>query len=140
MSEDASVDYRICLELGLVMEAEEIKKIRKELGLTQEGLAQILGVTKVTIARYEAGTIRPQGDSERKLQQLASFIEKEDEREQAKELLSQAGPASLAALLAVSSSSAAGIASLGTLIASPAILALSTLALGVAATRLLKKD
>ena len=130
MSEDASVDCRICLELGLVMEAEGIKKIRKELGLTQEGLAQILG----------AGTIRPQGDSERKLQQLASFIEKEDEREQAKELLSQAGPASLAALLAVSSSSAAGIASLGTLIASPAILALSTLALGVAATRLLKKD
>lgn len=118
------------------MEAEEIKKIRKELGLTQEGLAQILGVTKVTIARYEAGTIRPQGDSEHKLQQLAAFMEKEDERKQAKELLSQAGPASLAALLAVSSSSAA-IASLGTLIVSPAILALSAMAV---TARLLKKD
>ena len=94
----------------------------------------------MTIARYEAGTIRPQGDSEHKLQQLAAFMEKEDERKQAKELLSQAGPASLAALLAVSSSSAAGIASLGTLIASPAILALGTLALGVVTTRLLKKD
>lgn len=115
------------------MEAEEIRKIRKALGLTQEGMAQLLGVTKVSVARYEAGTIRPQGDSERKLRQLAAFMQKEDEGEQVRKLLLKGGAASLAALLAVSS--VAGVTTLAALMASPAITAL-----GVMAALFRKKD
>jgi DNA-binding transcriptional regulator YiaG len=33
--------------------------MRKELGLTQKALAQILGVNRVTVARWEAGTRKP---------------------------------------------------------------------------------
>jgi DNA-binding transcriptional regulator YiaG len=33
----------------------ELKRIREALGLTQEGLAESLGVTKGTVSRWEAG-------------------------------------------------------------------------------------
>ena len=32
-----------------------VKRLRKELGLTQEGLARILGITARAVANYEAG-------------------------------------------------------------------------------------
>lgn len=37
----------------------DIKAIRKRLGLTQEEIAQKLGVSWVTIARWEAGKSKP---------------------------------------------------------------------------------
>jgi transcriptional regulator with XRE-family HTH domain len=32
-----------------------VKRIRRELGLTQEGLAKAVGVDRVTVARWETG-------------------------------------------------------------------------------------
>lgn len=37
----------------------EIKQIRQRLGLTQEKLAQRLGVSCYTVRRWEAGRVRP---------------------------------------------------------------------------------
>lgn len=38
-----------------VVKPEELRRIREELGLTQEELAQEIGVHRVTIAKWEAG-------------------------------------------------------------------------------------
>jgi DNA-binding transcriptional regulator YiaG len=38
------------------MKGKEIKEWRRKWGLTQEGVAQCLGVIKVTVARWETGT------------------------------------------------------------------------------------
>ena len=38
------------------MTGQELKEWRRKWGLTQEGLAQRLGVIKVTVARWETGT------------------------------------------------------------------------------------
>ncbi len=41
------------------MEAIEIKKNRKRLGLTQDQLGKLIGVTALTIANYEKGKVIP---------------------------------------------------------------------------------
>lgn len=41
------------------MTPEEIKKWRKELGISQEKLAQLLGVSFGTINRWERGACKP---------------------------------------------------------------------------------
>ncbi len=38
-----------------------VKKLRKALNLTQEGLARRLGVTTVTVSRWEKGHSKPTG-------------------------------------------------------------------------------
>jgi DNA-binding transcriptional regulator YiaG len=38
-----------------------VKKLRKSLSLTQEGMARRLGVTTVTISRWEQGHVKPTG-------------------------------------------------------------------------------
>lgn len=65
----------------IFLKAEEIKRIREELELTQEELATILGITKVSIARYESSSSSPQGDIERKLTQLKQFIDNNEDKE-----------------------------------------------------------
>jgi len=40
------------------MTAAEFKRIRGAMGLTQAELAELLGVDRVTVARYEAGMRR----------------------------------------------------------------------------------
>jgi len=37
----------------MTMTAAEFKRIRQAMGLTQQALADLLGVTRLTIARYE---------------------------------------------------------------------------------------
>lgn len=49
---------------------EAIKKHRKDSGLTQTQLANILGVKRSTIARYESGDITPPTDTLFKLQDI----------------------------------------------------------------------
>ena len=41
--------------IGYVMRPEELKSMRKRLGITQEELASSLGVHRVSVARWEAG-------------------------------------------------------------------------------------
>jgi DNA-binding transcriptional regulator YiaG len=43
------------------MTAEEIKKIRERLGLTQEQFAPLVHVDRVTVARWETGASKPRG-------------------------------------------------------------------------------
>ena len=54
------------------MTGQEIKAIRQKIGITQEQLASILGVTKTTVGRYEIEAAKPSGDAEKKLAQLAN--------------------------------------------------------------------
>ncbi len=52
------------------MRPRELKKIRNDLGLTQQQLAQKLGTTRMTVTRYECGTRRIPGVVEIALAQL----------------------------------------------------------------------
>jgi DNA-binding transcriptional regulator YiaG len=56
------------------MNFEEIKEIRKKLGLSQEALAQILGVSFQTINRWERRLFKPSRLAAEKIKQ---FIERE---------------------------------------------------------------
>jgi len=42
-----------------MMNKESIKELRRKLGLSQEGLARKLGVSVITVRRWEKGTFRP---------------------------------------------------------------------------------
>ena len=46
---------------GYIMKSQDLKHIRKELGLTQQQLAEALHTTRVSVARYEAGMRRIPG-------------------------------------------------------------------------------
>lgn len=52
------------------MNSLEIKEIREKLGLTQEALAHILGVSFQTINRWERGLFNPSPLALEKLKQL----------------------------------------------------------------------
>jgi putative transcriptional regulator len=56
--------------MGLVMTKEEIKALRMRLGLTQWKLAVLLGVTELTIIRWEGGKYRPSALAMEKIKQL----------------------------------------------------------------------
>ena len=49
-----SIGYYACMP----MTAAEFKRIRQAMGLTQAALAELLGVTRLTVARYETRTRR----------------------------------------------------------------------------------
>lgn len=44
-----------------------MQEIRKSKAMTQEDLATLIGVSRVTIARYEAGAVRPGTDTATKI-------------------------------------------------------------------------
>ena len=52
--------------------AAEIREIRHELGLSQAGLAQQMGLTRDAVANWENGRNSPNGASEVLLRQLAA--------------------------------------------------------------------
>lgn len=52
------------------MNAEEIKIIRERLGLTQEALARLIGVSFQTINRWERGSFKPSPLALEKIKQL----------------------------------------------------------------------
>ena len=79
------------------MSPEEIKSIREDLGITQEDLASILGVTKTTVGRYEIGKAKPVGDAERKLLQLQASIGDPEQASLLKEAIKKAGGVAIAA-------------------------------------------
>lgn len=83
------------------MTAEDIRKIRKELNLSQEQLASMLGVNKSTIARYEMDkNSRPTGENERKLLLLQKFFSDNSEKRKILNIKKTAGIPGIAALLA----------------------------------------
>lgn len=53
------------------MNGTEIKDIRKKRGLTQQELADIIGVDRVTVARWEIGAKKPSNLAKRQLSRLA---------------------------------------------------------------------
>ncbi|MCZ7625667.1 MAG: helix-turn-helix domain-containing protein [Candidatus Methylomirabilis sp.] len=56
------------------MSKEEIKQIRKQLGWSQERLAQELGLSFSTISRWERGESKPSPAAERLLNQSVQPI------------------------------------------------------------------
>lgn len=58
------------------MTPEEVKNLRTRLGVTQRQLAEMIGATQVTIARYETGVSKPTGAYLMLLKQLAEKVKK----------------------------------------------------------------
>ena len=52
------------------MPGNEIRKLRKRLGLTQQQLADKLGVDRTTVSRWERGEVEPSPMAERQLEEL----------------------------------------------------------------------
>lgn len=51
---------------------EKLKQLRKEKGLTQEEIANIIGVSKNTVSRYELGSREPDFETLNKLAEIFS--------------------------------------------------------------------
>lgn len=60
------------------MNSIEIKELRERLGLTQEALAHVIGVSFQTINRWERGLFNP---SKLALDKIKQILEKEKENE-----------------------------------------------------------
>lgn len=60
------------------MDKEAIKELRHKLGLSQEGLARKLGVSVLTVRRWEKGTFKPSALALRRIEEL--MRETKDER------------------------------------------------------------
>ncbi len=54
----------------MVMTAEKIRRLRKDLGLTQEQLAHAIGVTLQTVNRWENGHTKPHRTFVRVMEQM----------------------------------------------------------------------
>ena len=52
-------------------ESENVKELRKRLGMTQKQFAEAIGVHVVTIIRWEKGSFAPSGLALEKINQLA---------------------------------------------------------------------
>ncbi len=57
----------------------ELKEVRRELGLTQKGLAEELGVSLPTVVNWELGKSTPRGKNRLKLEAFIDELNKEDE-------------------------------------------------------------
>jgi DNA-binding transcriptional regulator YiaG len=54
------------------MTPREIKKLRKDLGITQQQLADQIGAARESVARWEAGIHPPRGANLKQLRELAA--------------------------------------------------------------------
>lgn len=110
------------------MTPAKIKKIREKLNLTQDELATILGVTKMTVWRYEDGRATPSDEAIVKLTNLEASLNNPAERKHLKGLRkTPGGVAAITAIAAMgtamfSGAAAAGAAAAGCagIVASPA--------------------
>ena len=60
------------------MKAEEIIRLRKKLGITQRKLADMLGSTPATVARWETGKHQPRGGYLKALKELEAKATKKN--------------------------------------------------------------
>jgi len=56
------------------MDKEAIRELRHKLGLSQEGLARKLGVSVLTVRRWEKGSFRPSPLAMARIEKLAQKI------------------------------------------------------------------
>ena len=71
--------YKIINKTKMTYELEEVKKIRKKLGMTQTELANRAGVSQSLIAKIESGRIDPTYTKTRKIFAALSELEKKEE-------------------------------------------------------------
>ena len=60
-----------------MMNNESIKELRRKLGLSQEGLARKLGVSVITVRRWEKGTFKPSPLALLRIEELTKEIDSE---------------------------------------------------------------
>jgi DNA-binding transcriptional regulator YiaG len=60
-----------------IMSEESIKELRRKLGLSQEGLARKLGVSVITVRRWEKGTFKPSPLALLRIKELTKEINSE---------------------------------------------------------------
>lgn len=60
----------LCVTIGYNMKPGDLRRVREQLGLTQQQLADALHITRVSVARYEAGMRRIPGMVKVTLDQL----------------------------------------------------------------------
>lgn len=96
------------------MEAEKIKGIREDLGLSKDQFANVLSVTQVTVTRWEEGNVKPSGSTAFKLAQLAATLANPTEWQKVKDILAEpGGVATMAALLTLGCSFERAASSIG---------------------------
>ena len=66
------------------MEADDIIRRRTALGLTQQQLADAVGVHRVTVARWETGTAVPLGLAPALLEETLGRLERDQARREAR--------------------------------------------------------
>ncbi len=81
-----SIGMELVCKPGL-LSAEELRYLRKELGLSQKLLAQTLGVAEITVCGWEAGKAKISGPADRLLRVL--YKEYADPDSLARELVGQ---------------------------------------------------
>jgi len=66
--------YNVCYKS--TMSPQQIKRIRGVLGLTQQALANFIGASQVSVARWETGVHEPQGANLKALRELEQKAKK----------------------------------------------------------------
>ena len=61
-----------------LMDKESIRELRRKLGLSQEGLARKLGVSVLTVRRWEKGSFRPSPLAMARIEKIAQKISRGD--------------------------------------------------------------
>ncbi len=62
------------------MDSKRVKSLRKALELTQEEFAQVVGVARETVARWEVGMAKPRGLSLKVLEALTKSAKRKRKR------------------------------------------------------------
>ena len=61
--EQPTTGYRIFKDKMKKIKPKDIKEYRNKNGLSQEQLGRMLGVTQITVSRWESGTVNPTGSA-----------------------------------------------------------------------------
>jgi DNA-binding transcriptional regulator YiaG len=59
------------------MDKDEIRQLRKSLGMTQQTFSNKLGISTSTVQKWEGGTAKPRGLSRKVLKKLARKVSKQ---------------------------------------------------------------